>query len=67
MHFEHTNDIACLAQMFVGKAIARKVIADLCVTGVPIRHMRVPIQPFRTTGSWEYLPGSWREATPHVY
>ena len=31
-----------------------------------IRHMRVPFWPIRRTGSWGYLAGSWREATPNV-
>ena len=33
--------------------------------GQPIRHMRVPIYPIKTTGSWWYLTGSWRETTPY--
>ena len=31
-----------------------------------IRHMRVPLWPIRRAGSWGYLAGSWREATPNV-
>ena len=30
-----------------------------------IRHMTVPNQSIRPTGSWGYLAGSWREATPN--
>ena len=32
---------------------------------IVIRHMRVPIWPIMRAGSWGYLTGSWREATPY--
>ena len=32
--------------------------------GAGIPRMRVTNQPIRLTGCWEYLSGSWGEATP---
>ena len=35
-------------------------------TSHDIDHMSVLVWPIRTTGSWVYLAGSWREVTPYV-
>ena len=40
-------------------------IMNLSGHGAGIPPMGVPVWPIRTAGSWGYLAGSWREATPH--
>ena len=40
-------------------------IPNIFLSPPPVRYMKVPSGPMRRTGSWGYLAGSWRKATPH--
>ena len=59
----HENLLYCDSHQT--KSNGKRRCSDIILGVQTIRHMRVPIQPIRLTGSLGYLTGSWREAMPY--
>ena len=61
MHFGLINLVWKVATS--GRTV--NIFCDENLWSIPLKLMRVPIQPIRTTGRWGYLTGNRREATPY--